>query len=321
VPTFAVAGIVLFAVLLLGLSPSLNPISVLTGHGFDVDVPDVRELTQPRALLRLEAVPLDGRVTFAYSSDVPRGIVIGQRPRAGATLRRGSTVHLVVSRGPNRITVPSVVGEPGAQAQRDLRRSGLVAKVQRLNDEVVPKGKVVRQNPEEGVVVSGGAKVQLVVSLGPFTRTVPQLAGSAVEGALFDLGRTGLALGSVTRADDPNVPEGAVMGTDPPAGTQLARDTPVNLVVSNGPPPVAVPQLVGGKQQYAVSQLARLGLVAGEVSAFGAPGDPGDGTILAQTPPAGTPVRRGQVVTLTVRRAALVTTTTAPPAPAAPGGP
>jgi serine/threonine-protein kinase len=193
--------------------------------------------------------------------------------------------------------------------------------VQRLNDEVVPKGHVVRQEPGEDVVVSGGAKVQLVVSLGPFVRTVPQLAGMAVEGALFTIGKTGLALGTVTNADDANVPEGAVIATNPPAGTTLPRDTAVDVVVSNGPPPVAVPQLVGGKQANAADQLARLGLVAGEVSAFGAPGDPGDGTILDQSPAAGTMVRRGQVVTLTVRRAAIATTTTAPAAPPVPGGP
>ena len=321
IPTFAVAAAVLFAVLLLGVSPSLNPISVLTGHGFDVDVPDVVELTQPRALLQLEAVPLGGRVTFAYSSDVPRGIVITQVPRAGARLRRDSTVRLVVSRGPNRVTIPSVVGEPEAQARRALRRVGLRSKVERVNDEVVPKGDVVRQDPGKDVVVSGGERVQLVVSLGPFVRTVPELAGTAVEGALFNVGKTGLALGTVTTADDANVPEGAVIATDPPAGATVPRDTPVNVVVSNGPPPVAVPGLVGGKQANAVDQLARLGLVAGEVSSFGQPGDPGDGTILAQSPAPGTMVRRGQVVTLTVRRAAIATTTTAVPAPPAPGGP
>jgi serine/threonine-protein kinase len=322
IPTFAVAGLVFFAVLLLGVSPSLNPVSVLTGQGFDVDVPDVVGQTQPRALLQLEAVPLDGRVTFAYSSDVPRGIVVSQVPREGARIRRDKTVRLIVSRGPNRVTVPSVVGEPVSQARRDLRRMGLRSKVERLNDEVVPKGQVVRQNPGKDVVLSGGERVDLVVSLGPFVRTVPELAGTASEGALFTIGKTGLALGTVTTADDANVPEGAVIATNPPAGTQLPRDTPIDVVLSNGPPPVAVPGLVGGKQSNAVDQLARLGLVAGEISAFGVPDDPGDGTILDQSPEPGTPVRRGQVVTLTVRRAAIATTTTAPPVvPPAPGGP
>jgi beta-lactam-binding protein with PASTA domain len=82
-----------------------------------------------------------------------------------------------------------------------------------------------------------------------------------------------------------------------------------------------VPNLVGGKQTNAASQLAALGLVGGEVSSFGAPGDPQDGLILDQNPPAGTLLRPGQVVTLTVRRAALTTTTTTVPVPppAAPG--
>jgi serine/threonine-protein kinase len=312
-----VTGIVLVVVVLLGLSPSLNPIAVVTGRAFDVTVPDVVELTQPRALLALEEVPLRGRVSFAYSSSVPRGIVAAQSPRRGTEVDRDSTVHLVVSRGPNQVSVPGVVGEPEGQAKRDVRAVGLVPKVKRQNDETVPKGKVIRQEPDADVVVSGGERVELTVSLGPFVRTVPPLAGTAVEGALFTIGKTGLALGSITQADDASVPEGAVISTDPAAGTSLPRDTPVNLVVSNGPPPVAVPQLVGGTQANAVDQLTRLGLVAGEVSSFGAPGDPDDGKILGQSPAAGTKVRRGQVVTLTIRRPAPATTTTT----AAPGGP
>ena len=313
VPTFAVAGIVLAAVVLLGVAPTLDPIALLSGDGFKVTVPEVAEQTQPRALLRLEEVPLEGRVTFAHSSSVPRGIVAAQTPKPGTRVGRGSTVRLVVSRGPNQVSVPSVVGEAEGQAKRDLRRVGLVPRVERLNDETVPKGQVVRQSPGPDVVVSGGERVDLVVSLGPFVRPVPDVVGMAVEGAMFTIGKSGLALGELRHADDPNVPEGAVIGTEPIAGTTLERDTPVNVVVSNGPPPVAVPGLVGGKQANAVDQLARIGLIASEVSSFADPGGAEEGTILSQSPAPGTLVRRGQVETLTIARPSLATTT-APPA-------
>ncbi len=318
--TFTVTAFVIVAVLLLGISPSLNPIALITGRGFEVSVPSLDRLTQTRALMTLEQADLVGSVTFSYSSSVPRGLVSAQRPSAGSDLRRGSTVGVTISRGPSRVPVPDLSGVPESQAKRDLKRLALVAKVERLPDEVVPKGRVVRQDPAPETIVSGGDTVHLVISAGPLVRKVPELVGIAVEGAMFDLGRAGLALGTVSQADDDQVPLGAVLSTNPPPGTLLERDSKVDVVVSSGPPPVAVPAVVGGTQANATDQLTRLGLVVGEVSAFGAVDDPGAGKVLDQSPPAGTLVRRGQVVTLTIRRAAIPTTTTAPPTPPPPGG-
>jgi len=316
--TFGCLAFVLVIVVLLGLSPNLNPVALLTGRGFDVEVPDVIGLTQTKALLDLEANRLEGLVRFGYSSTVPRGIVVAQSPRSGGTLRRGEQARLVVSRGPSRVVVPQVTGENEAQARRDLARVGLRVKIDRLNSETVDKDKVVRQNPQSGSVISGGDAVALSISLGPVARIVPNVGGIALEGGLFNIGRAGLALGTTTQADDASVPAGAIVSTDPPAGATVARDAPINVTVSNGPPPVPAPQLVGGTLPNASSQLAALGLVAGEVSSFGDTTSQPDGTIISQDPAPGTMVRAGQVVTLTVRRAVPTTTTTtaAPP----PGG-
>jgi serine/threonine-protein kinase len=313
VVTFATLTVLLFAAVLLGLSPSLNPIAVLTGDGFDVDVPRVVELTQTQALLDLEAAKLRGEVDFGYSSTVARGIVISQEPTAGRRAPRGSPVRLVVSRGPSRIPVPDLAGLTEKRAVARLADLGLESSVDRVNDEVVPAGAVIRQNPPAGEILSGGQRVALVVSLGPVERTVPQVSTISLEGALFTLGKAGLTLGTVSYADDARLPEGAVIGVLPSPGTVVPRDTPIDVVVSNGPPPVPVPSLVGGTQANAASQLAKLGLVAGEVSSF-APSAAADGTVLAQSPAPGTLLRVGQVVTLTVQRAApaAAPTTTVP---------
>lgn len=313
VVTFGTLGALLFAAVLLGLSPSLNPISVLTGEGFDVDVPRVTELTQTQALLDLEASKLRGEVEFGFSSSIARGIVISQQPKPGSRAPRNSAVRVVVSRGPSRIPVPDLAGLTEKRAVAQLAEVGLDSSVDRVNDEVVPAGQVIRQNPPAGEILSGGQRVALIVSLGPAMRTVPQVAAISLEGALFTLGKAGLTLGTITQADDARLPEGAVIGVLPSPGTVVARDTPIDVVVSNGPPPVPVPQLVGGTQANAAAQLAKLGLVAGEVSSF-TPSAAADGTILAQSPAPGTPLRVGQVVTLTVQRAApaAAPTTTVP---------
>ncbi len=320
VPTFIATGLVLFVIVLLALSPSLNPIAVLTGHGFDVEVPKLTGLTQTDALLTLERIRLGGDVSFQYSSTVARGLVVDQVPKPKGQLRRGTDAQVIVSRGPDRVPVPDFTGKRLTTVRRDVHKLGLELRTTKANDEVVPKGSIVSQNPDPGTILSGGDVVKVVVSEGPLIRTVPAVNGMALEGALFTIGKAGLALGTVSQSDSTTVPADGVISTDPAQGALAPRDTPINVVVSDGPPAVAVPKLIGGQQANATSQLSAIGLIAGEVDSFGAPGDPQDGLILDQNPPAGTMLKPGGVVTLTVRRAALATTTTtAPAAPPAPG--
>ena len=88
------------------------------------------------------------------------------------------------------------------------------------------------------------------------------------------------------------VPVGQVIGTDPPSGTQVPRDSTVAVLVSQGPQMVAVPNEVGQSVDTASQDLRAAGLVP-NVQNFG----PG-GRVRAQDPPAGTMVKKGASVTL-----------------------
>lgn len=312
--SLAILGLI---AVLFAFSPSLNPLDILTGRFLEVPVPKVTGLTQDRALVELDRNRLRGDVSFEYSSDVPRGEVIRQRPGSDATMHRDGAVALAVSRGPEFVTIPKLVGIRRSDALAQLRKLGLEVDEERLNHEFVPVGSVIEQNPPEATVVEGGSKVSIDVSTGPVRRTVPQVAGLPVEGASFLLGKAGFKLGTLTLADNPLVRKGGIVGTDPPADTVLPRDTPVNLVVSNGPPPVPVPKVTGLQRTAATDALASAGLIIGEVTQVGAVADPLDGVVLSQDPLPGVMLRPGEIVTLTVRRALppppTLPPTTAPP--------
>lgn len=321
------------AAALFAFSPSLNPLDLLTGRFLEVSVPEVRGLTQQKALVQLLENRLAGDVEFAFDADAPIGTVIRQRPLPDASVRRDSTVEVTVSRGPAFVPIPELVGAPREDAVSRLKSLDLLVEESEVHDEEAAANTVLSVDPAPGVVVAGGSTVRLVVSKGPEVRFIPDLVGIPLEGGAFFLGRGGLTLGNVTYLDSADIPKGAIIALSPPPNTQVERDTPVDVTVSNGKPPLAVPNVVGKSQSEATRLLGNAGFVIGEVAEVGAVDDPAAGSVRAQVPPAGTLARPGDIVTITVRRAAPPPTTvpetttppttapapTAPPAGGAPG--
>ena len=316
-PVVVALALLLVFTLVFTFSPTLNPVDLLAGRFLEVPVPKVTGLTQDRALIELTRSRLQGDVEFVYSSKVDRGLVVRQQPAAASTLRRDSKVRVAVSRGAQFVDMPALVGQRRSDAIDALRSLSLDITEERRNDEAAPAGQIIEQRPAAGVVVEGGTKVGIVVSTGPATRTVPDITSQPLEGAAFNLGKAGFQLGTVTFADNGDVRKGSVVGTNPPVGTVLARDSAVAIVVSSGPPPVALPKVTGLTQAAAAAELTKFGLILGEVTQTGALADPLDGVVMAQNPVPGTQVRAGDVVTVTVRRAA-VPPPTAPPVTASP---
>jgi eukaryotic-like serine/threonine-protein kinase len=280
---------------LLGFSSTLNPIDVVLGRGAIVTVPDLEGRPQPGAEADVRAADLVPRVTTSFSLTGARGTVISQDPAPGSRVREGTKVKIVVSRGINRVAMPDAVGKPYAEVIKPLDDAGVELDVKRTASESVAKDLVVSQDPGPGVLVTGDDTVHLVVSTGPAPRPVPTVAGLALSGASFDLGKAGLAIGPVTQTDDATAIVGSVLRTDPVAGTVVARDTPVGIAQAAGPAPVALPNLVGVAPDAASATLTGIGFVP-NVIYRGA----GTGPVTTQDPPAAAVVRPGTVVTLSV---------------------
>jgi beta-lactam-binding protein with PASTA domain len=133
-----------------------TPVNILVSKG---DLPNVTGQEVERARQELQDAGLKVAVTEEFSAEVPPRQVVSQNPDGG-TVRVGSTVKLVVSKGPELVFVPRVIGFPVEQAEQILRDAGLKPSAQRLP---FGPGNVVAQQPEGGTQRPRGSTVRLAV--------------------------------------------------------------------------------------------------------------------------------------------------------------
>ncbi len=167
----------------------------------------------------------------------------------------------VVAYGPlSKVTTPSLLGKTQAQAAAIAHQQGLSVKVvDHGYSEVVLKGLVLRTDPEGGSPVDKGGTVGLILSSGPERYAVPDVLGKTEEVATRELE----AHLTVQREESfsQKVAAGSVISTDPVAGIELKPDTAVVMVVSKGPKPVAVPNVVNQPVDQAKAAIEGVGLV------------------------------------------------------------
>ena len=134
--------------------------------GAPVTVPNVIGLTQAAAQTALTTAGLTvGTVITSPSATVPAGQVSSQEPSAGTGVPSGSAVNLVISSGPQGVSVPNVVGQTQAAAQSAITSVGLtVGTVTTAPSTTVPAGNIISQTPTAGTVALLGTAVSFVVS-------------------------------------------------------------------------------------------------------------------------------------------------------------
>jgi len=145
---------------------------------------------------------------------------------------------------------------------------------------------------------SGSDDTVLAQTTGGPAVAVPRTTGLTVEEAGRRLEEVGLAIGDSTTLPSVEVPRGAVLGTDPSAGTDAPGGSPVDLVISSGPDATAVPNLVGEQVGAARSVLRESGLTLGDV--LEVPSTSPRGTVIESAPGFGEVRPEGTVVDLVV---------------------
>ena len=157
-------------------------------------VPDVQGQApgDARSMIADGGLAVAKSVQQKYDETVESGRVIGTDPAVGARLRKGTPVTLVVSKGPQPIPVPKVVGWTFEKAKAEITGAGLVvAPPVELYDTRQPAGRVISVSPAPGRKLAKGDTVKLVVSKGPPPVLVPNLfarSATAASQALTDLG-------------------------------------------------------------------------------------------------------------------------------------
>jgi eukaryotic-like serine/threonine-protein kinase len=193
------------------------------------------------------------------------------------------------------VTVPQVTGMAGSTATAELQNLGFTVKVgPGKHSNSVSKGDVAATDPRIGTSARRGATVTIFESTGPVMLTVPQVTGLTQDAAQAELQKAGLTPGAVITIASDTIPFGVVISTNPVAGTSWPQPKPVTITVSAGPP---LPNFVG--QQFSAAQgTAQSGGYQLEEQMVSSTQP--TGTITSQSPAAGTPITKGEVVTVQV---------------------
>jgi len=138
-----------------------------------LEVPDLRGLTKEKALKRLGKLKEQAGFTFVlgevknkYSTEVEKGKIISQKPKAGETVRTNEPLQIVISKGPQMVQIPELVYLTKDQAIEKLQKAGLQAEITTAYSEQAAAGLVISQSVETGAKVAKGSSVKITVSLG-----------------------------------------------------------------------------------------------------------------------------------------------------------
>ena len=223
-----------------------DPVTLAISDGpGKVRVPSVRNLPEERAFKELEKADLKVTADPQPSTEVKKGFAVGTSPADGTEVDRRSRVRLFVSSGPERITVPNVVGLSRESAESRLDREGLTVQVQvQASDK--PKDEVIAQSPGEGSKLDAGNRVTITVSEGTQKEgtqkvSVPDVEGLAEGDALRMLRAAGLEGTVRERSTDVEKEDGTVLVQRPGAEVEVERGRSVVLIVGRFEEPDPAP--------------------------------------------------------------------------------
>ena len=172
------------------------------------------------------------------SDSVDEGRVISTSPGENTQLEKGRTVVLVVSEGPEQVSVPDVVGDREDDARSALEDAGLRADVSEEESEDEEAGTVLRQDPASGAKVDKGTSVSIVVAKAPPDVDVPDVVDQPRDDAEQALRDAGFAVRVRRETVDTLDQDGIVISQQPAGGEELKKGSRVTLVVGRFEPPL-----------------------------------------------------------------------------------
>ena len=205
-------------------------VQLYVSKGVDMkNVPDLAGKSQDDAKKALTEAGLSlGAITDAYSEDVPQGQVISQSVASGTSVPHDTAVDVVLSKGREPLTVPSLGGMTADAAKTAIEALGLVATPTEAFSDTVTEGQIISQQTNEGTILHRGDTVAYTVSKGPEKVAVPDVVGRQRQEARTILENAGFT-----------VQEEAILGgffgtvrqTDPAGGTMLKKGSVVTITI------------------------------------------------------------------------------------------
>ena len=226
-----------------------------------VEVPDLTGSSQTEALNDLQSLGFKVGIENSAHPDVPEGSVIRTQPPANTSTNPDTLVTIIVSVGPEAYPIPYVVDLETERAIYVIEESGFtIGQKIEVNDDNVPIGFIISQNPMAGKKMGPGSTVDLVISSGPSLIELGDLSRKSVEDATQILETLGLEFETLEEYSE-DIEEGLVSGTLPEAGEIITPDDVVTIIVSLGIK-IEVPEVEGLTYQDAINKLEEAGLVA-----------------------------------------------------------
>ncbi len=227
----------IFAAAIVGVALLLNFVMAVFVGGRQVDVPDIRGLSEKDAM---DAIRQGGlkyeRLGQEFSLDYAESTVVMQDPPAGRTVKQGRKVFVTMSRGLELRDVPYCIGKSLRTARLFIERAGfavgtvtLVSKFGSYPDEVLSS------NPLPGVPAVSGTVVNILASKGsPRTRYIlPDLKGKSYFPVRIQLERLGMLVRESGSEKDLMSPKSRILMQQPPPGFIVSRGDTITLSVSS----------------------------------------------------------------------------------------
>ena len=225
-----------------------------------IEIPDLTGSEQAQALEDLQNLGFKVGIENSADASVPAGSVIRTQPPSNTVINPDSLVTIIVSVGPEAFPIPYVLDIETERAIYVVEESGFtLGQLLEVNDENIPRGFVISQNPVAGTKMSPGTKVDLVVSKGPSLIEISDLSRKSPEDAIQILETLGFEYELIEEYSE-DVEIGLVSGTIPEAGEIVTPDELIQVIVSLGIK-IEVPEVEGLGYEDAINILEELGLV------------------------------------------------------------
>ena len=144
----------------------------------EIAMPDLLGNVYQTAKMKLQQYDLNLRVDReeAFSDEFPAGQVMATDPVRGTVLKKGDSIMLTVSKGPEKITVPSFLGMTYTKVKEEAEKLGLKVGTPeyRYYDPFASEGDVLEQSISANTQVQGGTEIVFTVygTPGQQTRSV-----------------------------------------------------------------------------------------------------------------------------------------------------
>jgi serine/threonine-protein kinase len=284
--------------LILAIALGIGGWWTLVGPGSRVVVPSTvggsfNEAVASFTPLGLTAVVLENR----FDEEIAKGKIIESEPPGGGKVDAGGSVKLIISKGPERYTIPSIAGLTPEAAQGAITKLPLtIGTTTEVFNSEIPKGFVISSTPASGSSVKRDSKVNLIISKGIEQIALVSYVGKSGEQALNELTEAGFNV-EPGYAFSETTPELAVISQSPEGGASANKGGTVKILISKGPRYTFIPKTIITMEAGAgKAMLESLGLKVKVVSI----GNAKKKVVKKVSPAVNTKVLRGSLVTITV---------------------